>query len=352
MLADHELAALVVVATSDLTWFTGVHWGLSERLFAWVLPREGEPVFICPAFEALRAEERIGAAGRMVQWQEHEDPFALMNGLLAGPGAVAFDPRGPWTFARRTQEATARELVDGHLISGRLRRQKSEHELALMTYANALTRLAIRRAFEQLEPGVKGSQVGAWVREEHQRLGSERSWVLPLIGAAAAYPHGTAEEPALKKGDGVLIDAGCQVHGYWSDLTRTIFFGEPSAEALKAWHAVKAAQSEAFERVAPGVSAAEVDARARATLAGAGYSADYQHLTHRLGHGIGLDVHEDPYFVRDNGHLLEPGNTLSDEPGIYVPGRFGVRQEDILAVTDTGARWLSSPQTTPTVEGV
>src|SRR6185503_20148371 len=201
---------------------------------------------------------------------------------------------------------------------------------------------------ERLRPGLLDRELGRWVTHAQERLGLRDTWVLPLFGPSAAYPHGEPEGRALEEGASILVDTGGALHGYQSDITRSWSFGPPhDAEFTRAWQAVRAAQQAAFERMAPGVPCREVDRAARAAIEAAGYPGGYTVFGHRLGHGIGLEGHEEPYFDGGNELLLAAGMTFSDEPGIYLPGRLGVRLEDIVVVTPSGADVFGSWQASP-----
>jgi len=196
---------------------------------------------------------------------------------------------------------------------------------------------------------MSGREVAAIVDRAHRKLGFTGVWNLSLIGPAAALPHGEPDERRLARGDVLLVDAGGDFLGYQSDETRTwVFDGNPSREVEKAWNAVRDAQLAAFEAMAPGVPCADVDRAARAKLVGLGFRGGYADFTHRLGHGIGIEGHEDPYFDGGSTVALAPGMTLSNEPGLYFPGRFGVRLEDVVAITPEGADHFGAWQRAPT----
>ena len=362
LLDDAGVDALICEAGATMTYLAGVTWGRSERMFGLVCLADGSHFWICPAFEASRARGRITAAfsapgdeeaaePALVPWDEHEYAFAPLAAELARRGVdrVAFDPRARLFLAEGTAEAHgARRVVSGRAIVERLRGVKDDHELALLRAANELTQEAITAVAERLEPGITDRELGTRMRRAQERLGLTGTWVLPLLNEDAALPHGSAGDAVLARGDLVLVDTGGSLHGYASDNTRTwIFDGSPSAEVERAWHTVRDAQRRAFEAIRPGRRCREIDAVARAAIAEAGYGAGYAALTHRLGHGIGLEGHEAPYLDGGSDVVLVPGMTFSDEPGIYVPGRHGIRIEDIVAVTDAGADHFGSWQPGP-----
>jgi Xaa-Pro dipeptidase len=229
-----------------------------------------------------------------------------------------------------------------------LRGRKDAHELALLRRASELTQLAIAAVARTLRRGDSAAEVARRMHRAQARLGLEGTWVLALVGPSAAFPHGGDQERSIGRGELLLVDTGGSLHGYQSDVTRTwAVEGPVGAEEERAWNAVRDAQRRAFEAIRPGVPCREIDRVARSTIEAAGFGSGYEALTHRLGHGIGLEGHEDPYFDGGSEVLLEPGMTLSDEPGIYLYGSFGVRLEDIVAVTEAGAdhfgRWQASP---------
>ncbi len=356
VLGDQGLDAILIEPGPTMTWATGVTWGKSERLFAFVGTADGDHLWVVPAFEEEKARLAIDAAdgpgGRVLTWPEHERPEAVLAAHLRERRLenVAIEPQARWIFADRLASALGRErLASGQPVVFALRARKDAHELAILRRASELTQLAIRAVAETLRPGLTGSDVAARMAAAHQRLGLRSPWALCLIGPAAALPHGEKHDLALESDSVLLVDTGASLHGYQSDTTRTwACFGAPTAEVEKAWNAVRDAQQKAFELVAPGVRCRDVDARARAVLVSHGYAGDYGALTHRLGHGIGMEGHEDPYFDGGSDVVLASGMTLSDEPGIYVPGRYGVRIEDIVVATESGAdhfgTWQRSPR--------
>ena len=345
LLAELGLDALLMESGTTLEWLSGVRWGQSERLFALVLLADGSHFWIVPAFEAGKARLSIerpgGPGGEIVTWDEDVYPFAPLAAALARHGAklVAVEPALRWSFAARLEAvAGAPRLASGQELLVRLRGEKEPGELAILRRASELTQLALRTVARGLEPGMKGSDVGRLMQRAHTQLGMSGGWCLPLVGAAAALPHGDASDEPLREGSLILVDTGAELHGYQSDTTRTwVFGGKPTAEIERAWNAVRDAQLRAFETIRPGVRCREIDAAARALLVERGYAAGFRDFTHRLGHGIGMEGHEDPYFDGGSEVVLRPGMTFSDEPGLYFPGKFGVRLEDIVQVTESGA---------------
>jgi len=349
-LRDRGYAALVAGPGVHLEYLTGVGWGLSERLFVAILKPDAAPRFVCPAFERPTAAEKLESGWSTETWEEHEDPHALAARVIDPPrgGRVAADPYLRFHPAQRLGEALtsrAARLDDGVELMRELRIVKSEAELALIRHANHITKAALRAAAAAVEPGMRQSQLAELVREAQIRLGGAQPWALVLFGPNAAFPHGTEQDRALEPGDGILVDCGCGFEGYRSDVTRTWALGRPKGPLRRAWDAVRAAQQRAFEALRPGLECEAADRAARQVIEQSGFGTGYQRFTHRLGHGIGMEGHEDPYLVRGNRLPLRAGMTMSDEPGVYLPGELGVRLEDIVAITAEGAEYYGEVPT-------
>lgn len=345
LLAELGLDALLMESGTTLEWLTGVRWGRSERLFALVVLADGSFFWIVPAFEAGRArlsiEKQGGPGGEIVPWDEDQYPYRPLLEALNRRKArrLAIEPALRWGFVGRLQALSAELAIQsGEELLVRLRGPKEPGELALLRRASELTQLAVRTVARCLRPGLKGSDVGALMDRAHQKLGMTGPWCLPLVDAAAALPHGDASDEPLREGSLILVDTGATLHGYQSDTSRTwILGGKPTAEIERAWNAVRDAQLRAFETIKPGGACRDVDRAARALFVERGYAAGFHDFTHRLGHGIGMEGHEDPYFDGGSAVELRAGMTFSDEPGLYFPGKFGVRLEDIVQVTEQGA---------------
>jgi Xaa-Pro dipeptidase len=351
LMAELGADALIVGAGASLRYFAGVGWNATERLVAMILPREGRPAMICPRFELGSLEASLGIEADIVLWEEHESPYALAAGVLAGFGArtLALDPALPFftvdglrLAAPDLAPVNAAPIVDG------CRMIKSPAELALMSQAKAMTLEVQRRAARILATGITTTAVRRFIDQAHRALGADdgSSFCAVQFGVASAYPHGLPGEQRLAVGDIVLIDTGCKVQGYNSDITRTYVFGEASPEQRRVWEIEKRAQAAAFAAVKPGVPCEEIDAVARRVLQAEGFGPDYAlpGLPHRTGHGIGLSIHEAPYLVRGDRTPLAPGMCFSNEPMIVVPDAFGVRLEDHFHVTAEGAAWFTDPQ--------
>ena len=343
--------AMIVGAGASLRYFTGVGWNATERLVAMVLPKAGAPVMVCPRFERGSLDAALGIEAALRLWEEHESPYALVADILEdlGAGSLAIDPAlafamydGLRAAAPQVAMPSAAPVVDG------CRMIKSGAELALMAQAKAMTLEGHRRTARILRPGITTGEVRRFIDQAHRALGADdgSSFCAVQFGEATAYPHGLPGEQRLADGDLVLIDTGCRVQGYNSDITRTYVFGRATREQQRIWEVEKRAQAAAFAAVKPGVPCEEIDAVARRVLVAEGFGPDYElpGLPHRTGHGIGLSIHEAPYLVRGDKTPLQPGMCFSNEPMIVVPGAFGVRLEDHFHVTQDGAVWFTEPQ--------
>ncbi|HEX3473840.1 MAG TPA: Xaa-Pro peptidase family protein [Kofleriaceae bacterium] len=339
-----EAGASVVFVTSGTTSFAYLAGGRverSERLIALVLPVDSPPFLIAPAFEV----ERMFRQARIHDvrpWEEHESPYAVARDALdaAHAGAkILIEPHTEYQTALALGRAIpGATLVDGTAAFERLRLHKDDDELARIRRAIAVTQDVFDAAFAGLRPGVRDRELSAAIAAEFRRAGVE-GYALVQFGALSALPHGHPTGDALREGTVVLIDGGCQVDGYWSDITRTQFFGgPPPAEFTRVHRIVRDAQTAAIERVRPGVAAEDIDRAARDVIEKAGFGARF---THRVGHGLGMDGHEPAYLVRGNPQRLEPGFVFTVEPGIYLPDQFGVRIEDDVACGPDGAIVLS-----------
>ncbi len=349
---EHQIAAIYLNAGTNLSYFTGMDWYASERLVGAILPASGEVVYIAPLFEIDSSSERQVIAGDIVGWQEHESPYALVAEVLKQAGLSGGDILG-------VDEATAFFIVDGFNkampdieiinasgVTAHCRMHKSASELALIQRAMDMT-LAVHQATASiLHEGITTTEVEQFIHEAHKKVGASGSYFcIVLFGKATSFPHGVKDPQVLKPGDLVLIDTGCKLHGYLSDITRTYSFGGASEKQARLWQAEKDAQLAAFAAAANGSPCGDVDAAARVSLESAGLGPDYDlpGLPHRTGHGIGMDIHEWPYLVKDNPQPLAPGMCFSNEPMIVVPGEFGIRLEDHFYMAEDGPRWFTQP---------
>ena len=343
--------ALMVGAGPSLRYFSGVSWGATDRLVAAVIPARGDPVMICPAFEIGSFIASLAIDAHIHLWEEDESPFRLVVQLLAtwGASVLAFDSALSFqVFDGLRKEGASCSIVDGSPVVDGCRMIKTDSELALMRQAKRMTLEVQRRAARILHTGIRASEVKRFIDTAHRLLGADAgsSFCAVQFGEATALPHGAPGDQILREGDVVLVDTGCQVDGYNSDITRTYVFGEATPEIARIWSLEKEAQDAAFSIVRPGISCQDVDRVARQCIERAGLGPGYQlpGLPHRTGHGIGLSIHEPPYLVRGDLTPLRTGMCFSNEPMIVVPGAFGVRLEDHFHVTDQGASWFTPPQ--------
>lgn len=321
--------ALYATPSSNLFYLTGIAFNRSERLTALLLFKDRDPVVICPAFEAARLRA-MSAIEEVRTWEETEDPFRLAASFFpASTGRLAVEPSTAYDDVERLLgERPGWKPFSASTILTALRMVKTSDEIGAIRRAIAVALPRFAKAFASLAPGSVESEIS-------HDFGGEN---VVQFGSSSALPHGASSPRALQKGEAVLIDAWDKPEGYYYDITRSTWFGVPTDEYREIWSVVLEAQTAGIEKAAPGVPCAEVDAAARRVIEKAGYG---EYFTHRLGHGLGIDVHEPPYMVADNRTVLEPGMTFTSEPGIYLPGRFGVRIEDDIVVTEKGAESLS-----------
>lgn len=352
LLGETGLDAVVIASGSSLEYFTGAKWGISERFFGCVITKTGDPAWVTPAFEKARALEQIQIGSDVRPWEEHQSPSALVASILKDRKATAvvgMEETMPFVFADNIAQAMpGTKVVSGTPVTAGCRMIKDVHEIALMRRACEITVAAHRAVFASLKEGMTQSQVAGLSAAAHQRLGMGGG-ALVLFGKDAAYPHGTTKPEPLRAGQAVLLDGGGRLHGYASDITRTMIWGaRPTDRQRMIWDTVRKSQDAAFRTARPGVECQAVDAAARKVIIDAGFGTDYEIFTHRVGHGIGMDGHEWTYFVRGNTTKLRPGMCFSDEPGIYIMGEIGVRHEDIIFITENGAenmtKWPGTPE--------
>ena len=345
--------ALYLHAGSSLKYFTGLQWHPSERMVGALLPASGALQYIAPWFELGTVQDFMQLDGPVHSWHEHESPYALLAGLLQAlphQGAqpvLAVDESAPFfTVDGIAKQYPQARLVNASAVTAWCRMRKSAAELALMQRAKDMTLAVHKATASMLHAGITTTEVQAFIQQAHRKVGAAGStFCIVLFGAATAFPHGVKEAQALRDGDMVLIDTGCALHGYLSDITRSYVFGTPNARQRQVWNAEKAAQAAAFAAAQPGVTCGEVDSAARRQLEQDGFGPGYAlpGLPHRTGHGIGLDIHEWPYLVSSDTTPLAAGMCFSNEPMICVPGEFGVRLEDHFYMTEHGPRWFTQP---------
>jgi Xaa-Pro dipeptidase len=341
-------SAMLIEPGANMTYFAGIDWGRSERLFAFILPQNGKPIVVAPAFERQRSEDQVNGRFDIRVWQEDQSPEVIVAGVLRDwgvtTGKLAVDGSArTFVFNELARALPAVQMVTAEAVTNACRGIKSAHEIEIMRFANQITLQAYRAGFKTMRVGITQAELTANFAKEMTKLGYQGG-VFALFGESSAYPHGLPKPRTLEENQVVLVDGGLSVHGYQSDMTRTVVFGTPSPEAQKVFDIVHEAQRRAVEFAGPGKKCGDVDAVARKVITDAGYGPDYRTFTHRLGHGIGLEGHEWPYLVRGSQIVMQPGMTFSDEPGIYQYGKFGIRLEDILAITETGAEMMTPTQ--------
>lgn len=344
------LGAVLIESGSSLVYFTGVTWFRSERLTAAILPVEGEPCIVTPFFEEPSVRQTLGVAADVRVWQEDEDPLKLVAGFLR-ERKLAERPIGIEETVRYfAVDGLARALPGAKIVSANpvvrgVRMRKTAPEIALMQTATDVTIAAYRWTWPRVEKGMKPADIAALMNAATRQLGGAPEFALVLIGPAAAYPHGSRDPQIVSDGQIVLMDCGCTVQGYQSDVSRTFVFGSASAEQRTVWDQVRAGQAKAFAAAQIGTPAGAVDDAVRGFYASLGYGPGYRlpGLSHRTGHGIGLDGHEPVNLVHGETMRLAEGMCFSDEPGLYLPGKFGVRLEDCFHMTAAGPKWFSVP---------
>ena len=359
LMAGQKIDALILSGGTSLVYFTNIRWGGGERLFACVIPAKGEPFFVCPAFEEDRAREQIAlgpfAGGRadVRTWHEDESPYALVAGGLRdrgiGTGSVGIEETMKFVWSDGIRAAAPQlRVISGTPITAGCRMIKDAHELDLMRTASAATLKVYEAVYRALQPGMTQGDVAQLIDAGYRRVGFPGEASVQ-VGEYTALPHGSIAPQTIREGTIVMIDDGCTVEGYQSDITRTVVLGKPTAKMLTVFDIVKRAQTAALRAARPGVPLESIDAAARKVVVDGGYGPGFKYFSHRLGHGMGMDGHEWPYLVKNNmfgwdtALTAQPGMVFSDEPGIYIRGEFGVRLEDDLYITGDGAQ-LFTPQ--------
>jgi len=350
LLVKNKMEALILDAGTALNYFTGVSWGGSERTMVAIITAKGDVKYVCPAFEEARLHEQLTIGKDVYVWQEDESPYQLIVKTLKDAGIVtgniAFEERTRYFIVNGVQkEAPQFTIVSGDAVTIPCRLIKSAAEIKLMQKANDITLAAIKHGAGQLREGMSQDELASIIMSAQTQLGGMADFALCLFGKGSAVPHGLREPMQLKKGDVVLMDCGCLVDGYNSDITRTIVFGEPTKRQADIWALEKEAQSAGFAAAQLGQPCENVDAAARGVIVKAGFGPGYKlpGLPHRTGHGIGMDGHEWGNMVKGNKLLLQPGMCFSIEPNISIVGEFGVRLEDCVHMTEQGPVWFSKP---------
>ena len=357
LMVEHRIDAVALTGGTSLDYFTGMRWGGGERLFAIVLPAKGDPFCVCPAFEEDRARELLApgplSSTEVRTWNEDESPFErVAQGLKdrgIGAGRLGIEETTRFVFADSIASAApALKVASATPVTAGCRMIKDSHEIALMRLASQTTLKAYEAVYHALSEGMTQGQVGGLISAAYARLGFPGDASVQ-VGEYTALPHGSIQPQTIREGTIIMIDDGCTVQGYQSDITRTFVLGKATDKMKKVFDIVHQAQATALEAARPGVRLEALDAAARKVIVEAGYGPGFKYFSHRLGHGMGMDGHEWPYLVKNNmfgwerSLRAQPGMTFSNEPGIYIRGEFGVRLEDDMVITAEGAR-LFTPQ--------
>jgi Xaa-Pro dipeptidase len=349
LMQEKKIAALLVESGSTLEYFTGIHWWTSERVTAAVIPANGPVIIVTPFFESPSIREMLQVPGEIRPWEEDASPFELIaqsvDRMERGP--LAADANVRFFITDAVMKAWAgmpsggrRAIVPGSELVRACRMIKSPAELALMQLANDITLTAIRYVHGNIQLGMQTGDVTKLMGDATVALGGGYDFSLSLLNEASAFPHGSKVVQTVREGSVILIDCGCTVHGYQSDISRTWVFGEPTPRQREVWNMVKRGQELALETARIGVPVGNIDKAVRTFYEDAGWSKNYAlpGLSHRTGHGIGMDGHENPYLVRSDTTPLAAGMCFSDEPGLYIPGEFGIRLEDCWYMTEQGPK--------------
>jgi Xaa-Pro dipeptidase len=351
LMQQRGFGAVLVESGPSLDYFTGIQWWRSERLTGVVIPATGDPIVVTPFFEKPSIEEMLLVPAEIRTWEEDEEPLKLVADFLKERGVanqpIAFEETNRFFIEDRLkQQLPSIAVVNGNPIVRQLRMLKSPAEIALMQSAADIMAASLKYAGERTRDGMTPEQIDALIGSAQKTLGADYDGGLILIGEASAYPHGSHKPHIVRKGEIVLMDCTCSVHGYQADITRTFVFGaDPTAEQRKVWDQVHRGQQIAMGAAKVGAPAGSVDDAVRGTYQSWGYGPRYKlpGTSHRTGHGIGMEVHEPVNLVHGEMTPLAPGMCFSNEPGIYIPGKFGVRLEDCFHMTETGPKFFTNP---------
>ena len=352
IMQQQGIQAVYLNAGTNLYYFTGMRWNVGERMVGAILPAQGALQFIAPAFEQDTINEFMVVPGTLHCWHEHESPAQLcaqiFQQLNIVSGQIAIDESTAFFMFNNLRHAAPQfEYIDAKMVTAGCRQQKSVTEIALLQRAKDMTLEVHKSAARILRLGICTTEVEAFIHQAHIAVGAPKGsyFCIVLFGKASSFPHGVKDAQYLQQDDVVLIDTGCQLQGYNSDITRTYVFGEASVEVRAAWASEKKAQQAAFAGAQIGIACQNVDAAARVALVEDGFGPSYQlpGLPHRTGHGIGLDIHEWPYLVGGDQTLLAEGMCFSNEPMLVIPGKFGIRLEDHFYMTKSGPKWFTQP---------
>jgi Xaa-Pro dipeptidase len=349
LMVENKIDAIYLDGGTSMKYFTGVEWGNSERMMAAIIPAKGEVKYVSPHFEEARLRELITIGKDVRVWEEHESPYKVVTGIFSDwgikAGRIAMEERVRFfLFDGIRKEAPNLEYLSADAVTAQCRMFKSATELALMQKANDITIEAYKAAYAMIEEGMTQGDLAGIINKAHSKLGV-RGYALVSFGEFTAFPHGSTTPQKLKKGDLILMDGGCSVEGYTSDITRTFVFGEPTKRQREIWNLEKASQAAGFAAAKLNAPCENVDIAARKVLTDAGFGPGYKvpGLPHRTGHGIGMDGHEWGNMVLGNKQLLKPGMCFSVEPTICIYGEFGIRIEDCAYMTEQGAKWFTQP---------
>jgi Xaa-Pro dipeptidase len=359
LLTDAKLDAVLLSGGTSLVYFANIRWGGGERLLACLIPKTGEPLFVCPAFEEDRLREQIEHGPfdpRHVDvrtWQEDQSPYTLVAQALSdrglSTGRLGVEETTKFVWADSIAAAAPQlKVVSGTEVIAGCRMIKDAHELELMQLASTATLTVYAAVHEALRPGMTQVDVERLIGMAYRQVGFQGEASVQ-VGEYTALPHGSPAPQTIREGTMVMIDDGCTVEGYQSDMTRTFVLGKATDAMRRVFDTVKRAQAAALAAARPGVALAAIDAAARQVVTEAGYGPGYTHFSHRLGHGLGMDMHEWPYLVANNmfgwdrALAARPGMVFSNEPGIYLHGQFGVRLEDDMYITADGAKLFTTP---------
>ncbi|AIF99717.1 M24 family metallopeptidase [Alteromonas australica] len=350
LMKQYNMAALLIEPGAAMDYFSGIQWWRSERLTALVIPQKGDIAVVTPFFEKPSVLESLKVGDDVRVWQEHESPFEVVSAILKSRGItsgnIGFESSVRYFVVTGIANALPNmNIVPAEPVTLGCRMYKTAAELTLMHKANEVTLRAYEYVFSQLKEGMSQADVKGLMNAAQRKLGGSGTWCLALFNDASAYPHGTNAKQVIQEGSVILLDSGCSVHGYQSDISRTLVFGKASQKVEDVWNTVREGQNVAFAAAKVGAPAGGVDDAVRQYYASKGYDKNYAlpGLSHRTGHGIGMEGHESVNFVRGETTPLNKGMCFSNEPGLYIPGEFGVRLEDCLYMTDKAPVYFTSP---------
>lgn len=353
LMREMGFSVLLVEPGSSLAYYTGINWWRSERLTCAIIPSTGPIILVTPYLEEPTIREALVIPAQIYTWLEHEDPLALVADIIrsfqSDFNAIGIENTTRYFIVdglrRHFSDSTIR---NGAAVVQNCRMLKSRSEIALIQHATDITIAAYRYTVPRVRAGMCSADITSMMKAATVQLGGQSIFEMALIGEASAYPHGSNAPQIVSEGEIILMDCGCSVEGYQSDVSRTFVFGEPSQHQRQVWEQAREGQQVAFRAARIGVAAGSVDDSLRQHYEKLGYGPGYElpGLSHRTGHGIGLDGHEPINLVRGETGVLQVGMCFSNEPGIYIPGAFGVRIEDCFYMTEDGPHWFSQPPAT------